>query len=171
MNKPLNFVLRMAGVVLLTGVLAIFPAKTVSADEAADALVIQQALLVQQQQQAALLAQQQQAALLAQQQQQAALLAQQQQQQQALLLQAQQQQAALLAQQYQAALQIQNSFINQHADAAQQAFLLQQLQNMQYQQYQAMVNRCNLDYKSDLFNTYQKYQEAALKSFLGYNGY
>lgn len=172
MKRPLNSILRMAGIVMLTGILVVFSAKNVKADEAADALAAQQALLLQaQQQQAALLAQQQATLLAQQQQQQAALLAQQQQQQQALLLQAQQQQAALLAQQYQAALQIQNNFVNQHADAAQQAFLLQQLQNQQYQQYQAMINRCNLDYKADLLKTYQKYQDAALMSFLGYNGY
>lgn len=86
----------------------------------------------------------------------------------AALLAAQQ---ALLAQQYQAALQVQNAFITQHNAAMQQAFLLQQTQFLQYQQYQAMIQRSGLDYQSSLLSNYQKYQEAGLKSFLGYNGY
>jgi len=86
----------------------------------------------------------------------------------AALLAAQQ---ALLAQQYQAAVQVQNAFITQHNAAAQQAFLLQQTQFLQYQQYQAMIQRCGLDYQSELLSEYQKYRNAGLMSFLGYNGY
>ena len=164
MKRNLFRSIKISCAILIAGVaVAAFPVN-VKADAAADALLAQQAALAAQAQQQALL-------LQAQQQQQAALLAQLQAQQQALLLQAQQQQQALLAQQYQAAVQVQNNFTNQHLDAAQQAFLLQQTQNAQLQQYQAMINRCNLDYKSDLMDTYQKYQNAALKSFLGYNGY
>lgn len=138
---------KIVSAVVFTVALCVFATCTVKADENADAILAQQY-------QAALAAQQQQLALLAQYQ--AALAAQQQ---------------ALLAQQYQAALTVQNGFINQHQNALSQAFMLQQMQNLQYQQYKAMIERTGLDYEAMLLDNYQKYQNAALKSFLGYNGY
>ena len=148
---------KIVSAVVFTVALCVFATCTVKADENADAILAQQqyqAALATQQYQAALAAQQQQLALLAQYQ--AALAAQQQ---------------ALLAQQYQAALTVQNGFINQHQNALSQAFMLQQMQNLQYQQYKAMIERTGLDYEAMLLDNYQKYQNAALKSFLGYNGY
>lgn len=149
--------------IIATAIAGLIITVPVKADTTADAnaLALQQALLFQQQQQALLAQQQQQAELLKQYQ---AAIA----KQQAELLK---QQQALLAQQYQAALQVQANFINQHDATAQQAFLLQQTQFLQYQQYQAMIQRCGLDYQSQLLSEYQKYQNAALTSFLGYNGY
>lgn len=113
-------------------------------------------------QSAALTAEQQ--ALLLQTQAQQVLLAQ---QQQALLAQ----QQALIAQQYQAAVQVQNGFLTQHSNAVNQAFMLQQISNLRYQQYKSMVQRSGLDYQDMLLKDYQKYQNEGLKSFLGYNGY
>lgn len=150
MAKLLKSLKKMLGVTAIVAVLTTSLTIGVKADEASDA-----ALIAQQQYQQALVAQQQQQALLLQQYQQAMAVQQQQ----------------LLAQQYAAAVEIQNQFLKQHANAAQQAFMMQQMQNLQFQQYQAMVQRCGLDYQSTLLNEYQKYQNAALKSFLGYNGY
>lgn len=91
--------------------------------------------------------------------------------QQALLLQAQAMQQAMLAAQYQAAVQVQNGFTTQHNNAMNQAFMLQQINNLRYQQYKSMIQRSGLDYQGQLLTDYQKYQNEGLKSFLGYNGY
>lgn len=167
MKKLVKRIRKATGVLALSAMVLMGSAVNVNAEETttdAATLAAQQALIAQQQQQyqEALAAQQQ--ALLAQQQQQAALL---QQYQQALAAQQQQ----LLNQQYAAAVEVQQAFLKQHTEAANQAFLLQQLQNQQYQQYQAMIQRCGLDYQSMLLDNYKKYQNAALKSFLGNNGY
>ena len=112
-------------------------------------------------------------ALIASPQYQALLVAMQQQQQTAAQYQQQileNQQNALLLQ-YQAACKAQNYLYEQQIKALPRVFMLQQIQNMQNQQFQSMVKTQGFDYQSMLLEDHQKYQDAALKAFLGYNGF
>lgn len=150
MKKSVRSIIRIATAAAMAFGIFVAGASNVKADEAADAALLQQqAVLVQQQ--AALLAQQQ--AVLAQ--------------YQAALIQQQQQVAAL---RNQAALTVYNGFVDARQNALPQALMLQQMQNLQYQQYHSMLINQGLDYQPYLLDEYGKYQQQALNGFVGYYG-
>ena len=72
--------------------------------------------------------------------------------------------------QYQAALYAKQQFARQQNAAVNQAYLVQQMQFLQYQQYQSMIRAQNLDYQNMLLDQYRKNQVQAQTAFCGYNG-
>lgn len=82
----------------------------------------------------------------------------------------QQYQAALM-QQYQAALLVYNNALYLQKMGANQTFLLNSIQTQQKANFESMINKEGLDYKSELMTKYTQLQNEALKSYMGYYGY
>lgn len=72
--------------------------------------------------------------------------------------------------QYQAALYAQQQFARQQNAAVNQAYLIQQMQFLQYQQYQSMIRAQNLDYQNMLLDQYRLNQVQAQNAYCGWNG-
>lgn len=128
--------------------LSVVTADTVKADELTDAQLLQLQLLMQ--------TPEYKAALKAQEEAQAAAIA--------------QYQAALM-QQYQAALLVYNNALYLQKMGVNQTFLLNSIQTQQKANFESMINKEGLDYKSELMTKYTQLQNEALKSYMGYYGY
>lgn len=87
-----------------------------------------------------------------------------------LLMQTPEYQAALM-QQYQAALLVYNNALYLQKMGANQTFLLNSIQTQQKANFESMINKEGLDYKSELMTKYTQLQNEALKSYMGYYGY
>lgn len=142
MKKVINKVAKFLVSITLSVVVIASTVNTVKADELADALAAQQAILYQQQVAAI---QAYQAALLAQYQQ-------------------------AMADQYAKALLVFNEAQANQQRAIQQAYMLNSIQQQQQAQYTNMVQKTGLDYQQHLLEEYKKYQQQAANAFKGYEG-
>lgn len=146
MKAIINRVVKAVVIAAFAVALTLAPAKNVKADELADAIAAQQALLYQQQVEAI---QQYQAALLAQ---------------------YQQQYQQAVADQYAKALLVFQEAQASQQRAIQQAYMLNAIQQQQKAQYTSMVQQTGLDYQQHLLSEYEKYQKQAIGAFKGYEG-
>ncbi|MDO4189024.1 MAG: hypothetical protein Q4D29_08525 [Lachnospiraceae bacterium] len=142
MKKVINRVVKLLVASSLGMVLCMSSSKAVKADELADAIAAQQAIIYQQQLQAI---QAYQAALMAQYQQ-------------------------AMADQYAKALLVFNEAQAEQQRAIQQAYMLNAIQQKQKAQYTSMVQNTGLDYQQHLIDEYNKYQKQAVAAFKGYEG-
>lgn len=123
--------------------------KNVMADANTDAILAQQALILQQQ----AIIQAQQAAFL-------------QAYQQALLAQYQK----AFMDQYAAALFVQQGLATQQLNAIQQSYMLNAVQAQQAAQYKSMIQTLGLEHQDHLMEEFTKYQNQAIAAFKGYEG-
>lgn len=157
MKKRLYTLIRIVAVAAVAAGILAGTGRIVRADEASDAQAQLLLLMQTPEYQAALAAQQAQLKALAE--------------QQAAILAAQQaaQQAAWNAQ-LQAAQQVYANAQYLHEHAITQAYLLNAIQFQQRCQYESMINKEGLDYKSMLMDEFKDAQYDALRAFMGYNG-